>query len=86
MPHSSLTPQVWSFVQLLLPHLNQGPRVGVSFDLFLLFDVHIGRNCFLFAGVPMRRVRAAFSYEPQNNDELKLSVNDIIEVLSEVRN
>jgi len=34
----------------------------------------------------MRRARAAFSYEPQNNDELKLSVNDIIEVISEVRN
>lgn len=31
-----------------------------------------------------RRARVAFSYQPQNEDELQLEVSDVIEVLEEV--
>ena len=33
----------------------------------------------------LRLMKCTFSYDPQNSDELKLEVGDIVEVLDDVR-
>ncbi|KAH6927892.1 hypothetical protein HPB50_009781 [Hyalomma asiaticum] len=44
----------------------------------------ITSETFLHEALNRRRARVAFSYQPQNEDELQLEVSDIIEVLEEV--
>lgn len=57
-------------------------KVCVKF-LHRLLKIVIHVIC-LFVSASARRCKVLFSYEPANDDELELKVDDIIEILTEV--